>query len=377
VAESFADSRICIIADDLTGACDAAAPFGCRGVRTTVMLQPGESNAEAVALCTGTRDAAPAEAARRVAGAIAGLEVNSFGHIFKKIDSVFRGNTFVEIAAAMQALPPMFAVIAPAFPALGRICIDGELRVCDLSGGRSLPLRKQMSDVGIAAVWLGPAREAFVLEITMRAALDRGLRAVFCEATCDEELGAIVAAARSLSRPILWIGSGGLAHALASRLYPTSHSQPTLEIPDGVLLTFSGSDHPVSCRQLAVLREEHSVHDWPSTIASRFDAPVTVFRIERGHTTEAQISEAVCAFEREEVGCLLLNGGDTALHVCHALGIRSLDLTAEFETGIPLGTARGGRFDGCTVILKSGGFGDADLLSRITAQCTDRKEVTT
>jgi len=386
MSKAFGRNRICVIADDLTGACDAAAPFARRGARTTVVLRPaepgfGSPGTEVQALCTGTRHVAPEKAAEVVRGLARDLDTGEFDQIFKKIDSVFRGNTFIEIAAAICALPHGFAVIAPAFPALGRICTDGELHVQDLSGSRSLPLRKQLSEAGLEPAWIAPMRDIRELEAEMRAAISRGSNAVFCEATSDDELLAVVEASRALDKPILWVGSGGLAHALAQTLYSSSSNtnagRGAPEIADGVLLAFTGSEHSVSMRQFALLRKQHSIRDWPATTASRFAAPVNIFQVERGQTTDAQIREAVYSIELDDVGCLLMNGGETALQVCRALGIGSIYLKGEFETGIPIGLASGGRFDGCTVILKSGGFGDADLLSRIAGHCAYGKELTT
>jgi uncharacterized protein YgbK (DUF1537 family) len=69
-----------------------------------------------------------------------------------------------------------------------------------------------------------------------------------------------------------------------------------------------------------------------------------------------------------------MTGGDTAHFVCRALDIQALHLEREFAPGIPLATAEGGPFDGVSVVLKSGGFGEPDLLCRLLEKC--RPEVT-
>ncbi len=385
-------TSLCIIADDLTGACDAGAAFARRGALTEVLIeptliQPGVSQpaahsgrASVVALCTATRDIAPSAAAQAVEALAHTLDPDRISELFKKIDSVFRGNTLVEIAAILCAFPQRLAVIAPAFPALGRTCADGMLHLSDAAGRHSIPLRGLFDSAGVHPHWLAPTLDARSLASGMKAAVEGGAHAVFCEATSDEELHAVERAARMLEQPILWIGSAGLAHALADSLYPSSLPHRPPAVPEGTLLAFTGSNHPLSARQLAHLREEHLVLEWPSTTASRLDAPVVLFRIERGQTTDAQIREAVCSLTDESssgeaVGCLLMNGGDTALQVCRALGIRSIHLRAEFAPGIPVGTACGGQFDGATILLKSGGFGEIALLSRIAHQCSPRKEM--
>ncbi|GGH09012.1 hypothetical protein GCM10011586_26810 [Silvibacterium dinghuense] len=62
--------------------------------------------------------------------------------------------------------------------------------------------------------------------------------------------------------------------------------------------------------------------------------------------------------------------------VCRALGIRSLRLLREFAPGVPMGIAEGGAFDGVRVMLKSGGFGERDLLQRVYESFHDKESVT-
>ena len=80
-----------------------------------------------------------------------------------------------------------------------------------------------------------------------------------------------------------------------------------------------------------------------------------------------------------------MTGGDTAHFVCRTLGIHALLLQREFAPGVPLAIAEGGPFDGVSVVLKSGGFGEPDLLCRLlrdmpsggtslTAASTSREE---
>jgi uncharacterized protein YgbK (DUF1537 family) len=339
--------RLRILADDLTGACDAAAPFAARGTTTQVLLAPPfRSSGPAVqSLCTATRDVVPALASLTLRQLLQPLQQDRNAELFKKVDSVFRGNTLVEIAASLAALPDHLAVIAPAFPTQGRICQDGQLHLSDLFGLRTVPLRASFAAAGLYPRWLPPAGDPATLESAMRRA-----PAVFCEATCHHHLQIILRSARAVGRPILWIGSAGLAHALAEVLYPPTLSPaPSMPRQPGKFLVMTGSDHPVSQRQLTALT-------------------VPVLRIERDHTTNDQILTFLA--RHAPVATIVLNGGDTALHVCRALAITSLCLHGEYAPGIPIATARGGPYQGTRILLKSGGFGAADLLTRIAADYT-------
>ena len=54
---------------------------------------------------------------------------------------------------------------------------------------------------------------------------------------------------------------------------------------------------------------------------------------------------------------IFLTGGDTAVSVCRALGVGSIDILAEVLPGIPLGQLVGGCCPGLRVVTKAGAFG--------------------
>ena len=96
---------VTIIADDLTGACDAGALFAGRGP-VGVFVAPELPGARwpAAAVDCETRALSPADAAARVRRAATGLEARLHGgRIFKKIDSTFRGPVAAELDALMDA----------------------------------------------------------------------------------------------------------------------------------------------------------------------------------------------------------------------------------------------------------------------------------
>ncbi len=136
--------QLAIIADDLTGACDAAIAFTTVAHPVTVHLTPEVPAHQGVcAITTNSRDIAPAECKRRIAALQIDLPAGL--NVFKKIDSVFRGNTFAEIAMAAQCFPADLVLIAPAYPALGRRVRAGELHVQDRPWKRRHSLGKHIS----------------------------------------------------------------------------------------------------------------------------------------------------------------------------------------------------------------------------------------
>src|SRR5580704_13132303 len=109
---SFQPVSVRIIADDLTGACDAAVAFACAGM--TAEVEPnwsvlGSSNSQVIAYNTESRDIQPEASKLRMAEVGARLIDGEADCFFKKIDSVFRGNTFTEIASYLSIVPHALA----------------------------------------------------------------------------------------------------------------------------------------------------------------------------------------------------------------------------------------------------------------------------
>jgi len=321
-----------LIADDLTGACDAAAPFAAAGLRTVVPLA-AETAAECdvVAFSTESRDIEPEAARQRLCGMARVVRRMAPRILFKKIDSTLRGNTGYEIVAALDTFGCDAAVLTPAFPAMGRIVESGRLRITTDAGFEPVHLAEWLRHHGaIACTHTSP--------VAIAAAIRGGAKVVTLDATCAADLDTIAEELLDLAGRILWAGSAGLAGALAVRL--GAAATPT-EMPaaNGPVVFCVGSDHPVTLEQLRRLR------------------------LARDATVVRTAQEQVVA---DRPGALFLCGGDTASLVCRALGVERIDLCREFSPGIPIGVLRGGRFDGVTVITKSGGFGDPDILISIT-----------
>ena len=116
-----------IVADDLTGAMDSSGYFAARGLSTDVILDPSySSDADVVVITTSSRAEHPNVARERVRQAVKGLAGRT---IYKKIDSTLRGNIGAELMAAMHEADCEKAIVAPAFPAVGRTTVNGVLLV--------------------------------------------------------------------------------------------------------------------------------------------------------------------------------------------------------------------------------------------------------
>ena len=345
-------TAILIIADDLTGAADSAVAFAERGFQTEVLLEgipAGDGDAEVIAFTTETRDV-PVDKVRGKFDVLRSVGWEGV-LLFKKIDSMLRGNTIAEIELAAQMLPDHTVVISPAYPKLGRVCIAGQVHWSDQAGEGSIDLVGNLHRCGIQPISLPAGLDAGSLAGWMRRDQERG-RAFLHDATTDEDLGSLARAGLALDRPVLWIGSGGLAHALArqcaQRSNPVRHFQPH----PGTGLLFVGSDHPVTKTQIEML--------WKEDLTD-----ISVIQVRRGDSGASDIQAAVRRLEPHDIAFIFMTGGDTAMLVCRALGVASLAIESEYAPGVPVGRMKKGLLDGVPVVLKSGGFGDPDLLCRI------------
>jgi uncharacterized protein YgbK (DUF1537 family) len=263
-----------IVADDLTGAADACVAFVLRGLSGAVMFEAsktGEASSspspasggapdagpDVIAISTDSRALPPSLAAERTAAAVrryVGAETPA-PWIFKKIDSTLRGPVGAEIDAAMTAAGASVAIVAPAFPAMGRIVDRGILRTTGRGAMPDVDIVQRLREEGVEGCVnvmrpalpgaAGPRthppapslREGDINPLSpmpgkgqgegyvaawpdaLAAAERRGARLLLCDSVEQADLDAIAAAANAaLAGPILWVGAAGLANALAAEV---------------------------------------------------------------------------------------------------------------------------------------------------------------
>ena len=344
-------TAILIIADDLTGAADSAVAFAERGFRTEVPLEgmaAHDQDADVLAFTTETRDVDRDE----LPGKFDVLRSPAAETLlFKKIDSMLRGNTIAEIELATHMLPDHRIIISPAYPKLGRVCVAGQVHWNDHSGRGSINLVESLRQCGMQPMSLPIGFDAASHAESMRGGGER--RRVFLhDAMTDEDLGSLARAGLGMDGPVLWIGSGGLAHALARQLPKRSNPVRHFEPRSGTGLLFVGSDHRVTEAQVERLRKEGLTD-------------ISVIQVHRGDSAAKDIHAAVHKLGPGNISFIFMTGGDTAMRVCKALGVASLAIESEYAPGVPVGRVKKGPLSGVPVVLKSGGFGEPDLLCRI------------
>lgn len=354
-----------IIADDLTGALDAAAPLAARlGSFPVVWGAPRVPRFNHAAFDTETRDVEEHTAIVRTAEAAALWWRGFSGLAFKKVDSMWRGHSAAEIAAAMAAGEFDRAVVAPAFPAQGRLTRDGAQWVVGADGARCIApdLVADLCSAGLSAAHESAVGSAACVRV--------------CDATDQDALFAVVARHTRPGTRTLWCGSAGLAHALAASITAGDHAAARHGVAAaGPILVIVGSDHAVTQEQASALARAPGVLEWwldlnrpeaaslvPASdiIALRFSARAGTERALVTIKIQRALIHAVAALPRPRL--VIVIGGATLFALGVALAANSLAVAGECRVGVPNASWIDGQWSGIPVVTKSGGFGGPDLL---------------
>jgi D-threonate/D-erythronate kinase len=378
-----------IVADDVTGAADASAPFVVQGWSGVVAFgwTGGTPVGDVLALSTDSRALRATRAAERVRELVwHTTRAYTPALVFKKIDSTLRGHVGPEVVAAMDASGARVAIVAPAFPAMGRtvekglLCVTGAgaLPPCDVVARleaqgvrecRRIPWHDGDQDERTTGGWRGAIAHAVA----------RGARVLVCDSVSNADLDDIVDAASVLEESVLWVGSAGLAGALARRMTSNLPRDARcralgpplttwMDAPSRSVVLWIGSNHPATEHQRRHLltRQDPVVSvaaDEIDRAAAALDRGAHVLvHVKHGVHHEA-IDRLIRVLADQPVAGFVMSGGDTALRVCRTLEATMVEVGGEVSPGMPWGSllTRSGRR--WPTVLKSGGFGSEHALS--------------
>jgi len=415
--------KLAVIADDLTGANDTAAQFASSGVRTVVLLSLNNAEGlvrshDVVAYSTETREASAEDAYREVRAAAERLRSLGAEAFYKKVDSTLRGNLGGELDALMDAGGTGLCLLAPAYPAQGRITVGGYHLVNDVPLARShyaadptMTVReshvpglvraqssRRVGHLPLSTVMKGPAAVAEAVK-----AMAEDSEILVADAVTDADLHNVAEGLLSADPQALPAGSAGLAAELPEPLGLVSRKP---------VLVISGSPNPVSVRQtleaqratgakllevdgrtalleaegrersLAALVEEiRQLRPMRTPLILATTLGENVAETHRKGREEGlgsgevasrvarTLSElAARAAETKEFAGLVLLGGVTSFEVLKALGAKAIVVQGEVAAGIPVGRLVGGRWHGLPVVTKAGGFGGPDAVAAAARQ---------
>ena len=419
----------------MTGGGDTGAQFAKKGLRT-LLVTPAISAGlpadylkwDVLVLNTHSRALDAAQARQAVAAVLQRLDLTRFGVIYKKIDSTFRGNIGGEVDAILETSGLPVGFLTPAFPEMGRTVKDGILLVkgtpvaeteaswdpvCPVNDSNLANLLRRQSSCGIDLVdhrqiasTLGSLKEVVYRK------RQAGAKILIFDGLGRKDLEAIAEVGFGLQPLPLFIGSAGLAEAVASRFAEKirqTMATPSASASAAHALVVCGSASAVSRRQLAQVAqdtgfphieirssfalqapsdraaEEGTIRRTASDALRRGSVILSVSpertaasgvddRLAAQAIAEALGGIAATALAGSGVSphdvALILTGGDTAMAVLAPLGIEGIEIGGELLEGIMAGRVTGGRFSDAQVATKAGAFGKDDALLQVVRRLT-------
>lgn len=392
--------KVLMIADDLTGALDAGVAFASAGIAVRVgqgdfFLTGGEASRASVQVTVvPSRHMTKENAYQSVYDVVKKAAHCGFTCIYKKTDSALRGNIGAELAAVLDASGEQTLYFVPAFPKMNRITrggvqwIDGRVPVAESVFGADPfnPVRHSNIARIIRETSDAPAYPAN----SETAIYPEGI-AIF-DAETDAEIEKIAAHLFGPIQAKLVAGCAGLA-AVLPRALTLARMEPAESCLPPKMIVFCGSINPISLRQCEEAEKGgaprfHLIQDGgfgdgaalaAGIVESAKHHPITVMdtgssdvdteamdAAASGQIIAAKVSGVIRAVsEQVKDAVLFIIGGDTLIAFIQSLGIETLIPVKELFPGVVLAKYQlQGQWR--YLLSKSGGFGEPELLERIS-----------
>ncbi|WP_027961302.1 3-oxo-tetronate kinase [Halomonas halodenitrificans] len=416
------------IADDFTGATDLANNLVRAGMRCVQVLGVPDSSVEltdvdAVVVALKSRSIPADDAVAQSLAALAWLQDQGARQTFFKycstFDSTEAGNIGPVADALLKRLGSRQTVMVPAFPINGRTVYQGHLfvgdRLLNESGMEHHPLTP-MTDADLVR-FLGH-QTPHPVGLASRTVLSRGaaatrrhldslaeqnVRHVICDTLDENDLDVLADAV--VDYPLV-TGGSGLGQALPDKYRQRGWLQPVAEPgrlakASGCALVLSGSCSRATLAQVAHFLEhhpgfaldplslaegdkhlsqalafarEHLASGGPVLIYASADpervkaAQDTLGVARAGELVEHAMGQLASCLVDEEVGRLVVAGGETSGAVVSALGVQQLRIGGQIDPGVPwTQSPMPGREGLLSLALKSGNFGGEDFFTRAFA----------
>jgi len=417
--------KLLIAADDLTGALDTGVRFAGRGIQTLVTtdadidLNSIDDHIEVLVVDTETRHLSGDEAYKIVFTLIEKAVSSGVGNIYKKADSVLRGNIGSELLAVLNGAASGAAsgagsdklMFVPAFPDNDRTTSDGVQYVSGIPVAQShfahdlfdpvtdsyIPdLIGKYTDIGTVVVKRGE-RPDFDAH--------RGFNAHRCiiifDAETNEDMVNIGDKLDRAGQLRLTAGCAGFAGVLCDILSFTRHKHELPAFGENTLIV-SGSVNKTSIQQMEYLKENglNGVSLTPeqkqdSDFCNSIGCDGLVSSIQCALTktglayieavnSESDIIEADRSLVAENIGQivkrvqgdipignLVVIGGDTLLGVMRQLDVKKIIPAFELSPGIACSKIESGKYS-FNLITKSGGFGQKETLMNVLSRISTK-----
>jgi len=419
--EGEAMIKLAVIADDLTGANDTALQFAKRNIKSSVeinfMQMEDIEDKEVVVVDTDSRDLDEYLSYKRVKDICEKISRYNIKCVYKKIDSTLRGNLGAEIKAVADVFKPDIVIIAPAYPANQRITIGGyhllegkPIELTEIANAPKTPVKKsylpailqEQVNKNIAVIDFKIIRQgANFINKKISKFIDQGRRWIVCDIIEEENFITLMDAVKEYKN-ILWVGSAGLAEYLPYYYRWSGEKVLSMDKRKGAILVCAGSVSHITQNQVQTLLNQENIHlvkinmvrlleDKNSELieksriinqlikeqenillatAQSDDEVEKAIEIGKKHNlSRKEISEKIATIMAEliksiEVNSLsgmILTGGDMAVHICRAIGVNSIKIISEIDSGVPLGYIESDNLEKLFIVTKAGAFGKPDV----------------
>ncbi len=413
-------AQVLVVADELTGANATGARFARTGMRVATVTPEHVAavvdDYDVVVANLDSRNVSPQQAADLVTDVVEAVWPVHL--VVKRVDSTLRGNVGAELDAALRAVRERApdgthtrALLVPAFPASGRVTVDGAqlldgvpLERTELAHDPTWPMATSLVADVVAQQSDAPVRHVPIRQVTQTMLtadlVAGGEPVVLCDALDERHLEDIAGAAAEAHRRdrTVWVsvdpGPAGAMLASALNLRGEAGAR-------GPLLAISGSHTSMTRRQLdAVARtgparyvdfdtlrfsdpaDDHAdavARELASHLATASFPEVVILRtvthpadLEKlSPATLRRLPERIAELVAEIVGdvettegahalpsALYLTGGDVASAMLDALGVHAFDVGGEVIPMAIYGVLSGGPLDGTPAASKGGLVGD-------------------
>lgn len=413
--------KLAVIADDLTGANDTALQFAKRNIKSSVeinfMQMEDIEDKEVVVVDTDSRDLDKELSYKKVKDICEKISKYDIKCIYKKVDSTLRGNLGAEIKAVDDIFNPDIVIIAPAYPANQRVTIGGyhllegkPIELTEIANAPKTPVKKsylpsiltEQVNEKIAILDFKLLRQRTdIISKKIVEFLQEKKRWIVCDIIEEENFITLMDAVSSYKN-ILWVGSAGLAEYLPYFYKWKGNKELSMKNRKGSVLVCAGSVSHITQNQVRTLLNQRKINlvkinmvrlleDKNSELIEKSQIINQLIREQKNillataqsddeveqaveigkkyNLSRKEISEKIATIMAEliksiEVNSLsgmILTGGDMAVHICRAIGVNSIKIISEIDSGVPLGYIESDNLEKLFIVTKAGAFGKPDV----------------
>jgi len=412
--------KLLIAADDLTGALDTGVRFAGRGIKTLVTTDADidingiDDHTEVLVVDTETRHLSADEAYKIVYALIEKAVSSGIGNIYKKTDSVMRGNIGSELLAVLNGAASGAAsdklMLVPAFPDNDRTTSEGVQYVSGVPLAQSHFACDPFDPVTVSYIpdMIGKYTEhtdirTVIVKQGEKPDFDAHRGIFIFDAETNEDMVNIGDMLNRAGQLGLTAGCAGFAGVLSDVLNFTRHKQELPAFGENTLIV-SGSVNKMSIEQIDHLKENgckgvsltpEQKQDGDFCNSTGCDGLVRTIQLTLAKSafayievikSESNIIEADRSLVAEKIGQivkrvqgdfpignLIVIGGDTLLGIMRQLDVKKIIPAFELSPGIACSKIESGKYS-FNLITKSGGFGQKETLMNVLSWISTKSD---